>query len=219
MKIAIDGPAGAGKSTVARQLAQELGCAYLDTGAMYRAIAYGAAKRGVDIRDDAQVLGVLPELSVDVKYDPDGQQRTFLNGQNVSEEIRSTKCGWGASVIATIPEVRLYLAEQQRRIAEREDIILDGRDIGSFVLPDADFKFFLTASVDARAERRYRELAERGETCDLDTLRTQIAERDAQDMNREFAPLTHSEGEILVDTSNMTQDQVVRFLANTIHGA
>lgn len=216
MQIAIDGPAGAGKSTVARQLARELGYAYLDTGAMYRALAYGAMQRGIDTASPAQVRSVLSELQVDVAYDGQGVQHTLVNGVDVSEEIRSVQVGLGASAIAAIPEVRLYLVEQQRRIAQRGNIILDGRDIGSFVLPNAERKFFLTASIEARAERRCRDLEQRGEICDMEALRAQISERDAQDMNRSFAPLTHTADEILVDSSNMTQDEVVRFLAEAI---
>lgn len=219
MQIAIDGPAGAGKSTVARAVAKRLGYTYLDTGAMYRALALGVSRLGIEPADRAAVISALPQLTIDVTYDADGQQHTWCSGTDVSAEIRTAQAGSAASAIALIPEVRLHLVEEQRKIAERSNVVMDGRDIGSYVLPNAQFKFFVTASVKARAKRRALELEERGETCDLHALERDIMERDRQDMERDFAPLTHTDGEILVDTSDMTQEQVVEFLLKKIYGA
>lgn len=215
MQIAIDGPAGAGKSTVAKLLAEQLGIMYLDTGAMYRAVALGLKERGADLADRSQIVQLLPQIRVDVRYE-NGAQHTLLNGEDVSDQIRTAQMGQYASSVAVIPEVRHYLVEQQRSIALRDSIILDGRDIGSYVLPDADFKVFLTASPRARAERRLRDLEAQGEKCDLDELEQEIRARDERDMNREFAPLMHTPGEILVDTSDMTQDEVIARLSAII---
>lgn len=216
MQIAIDGPAGAGKSTVAKKLAQDLGLLYLDTGAMYRAIAYGVKKRGCDPADEEAVLGVLGDLCVDVRLDGT-TQRTFLNDEDVSEAIRTPEIGLAASTVAKIPRVRERLVCQQREIASRCDIVMDGRDIASYVLPHADFKIFLTATPRARALRRCGDLG-LSDACDVEKIEQQILKRDEQDMNRKFAPLCHTHGEILIDTSEMTLGEVVSHLESLISG-
>ncbi len=206
--IAIDGPAGSGKSTVAKALAKDYHILYLDTGAMYRACALKALEEGIDPGDEVAVLALMRDVKLDVVYE-NGVQKTLLDGRDVSEEIRKNEVSMASSTVSKHASVRMHLVEKQREIAGRMSCVLDGRDIGTFVLPDADFKFYLTASPDVRAKRRYDELKARGAEVDFEKLKEEIVRRDEQDMNREFAPLKRAEDAVLIDTSDMTADEVV----------
>ncbi len=208
LKIALDGPSGSGKSTIAKRLSKELDILYLDTGAMYRATALKALKLNVDTLDETGVLGFINDLDLNIKYE-NGSQQTYLDGENVSEKIREPQVSMAASNISSLKCVRLKMVEMQRKIAESVSCVLDGRDIGSFVLPNADFKFYITASVDVRAERRFKELKEKGFNVDFNSLKKEIEERDYNDSHREFAPLVKAKDAILIDTSNMNIEQVV----------
>ena len=207
--IAIDGPAGAGKSTIARLTAKKLGYLYVDTGALYRTVGYAAWQRGIDPADADQVAAMLPEITVDLRFDQDGVQQTLLNGENVSAEIRSPEMSRYASQVSAHKAVRDYLLWLQRKLAKEHNVIMDGRDIGTCVLPQAPAKIYLTASVEVRALRRFRELTEKGEACDLEEIKKDIANRDWKDMHREHAPLKQAEDAVVVDSSQMTIDQVV----------
>ncbi len=215
INIAIDGPAGSGKSTIARALAKDYKILYLDTGAMYRACALKVLKSGVDVQNEAAVEDVVRTLSLEIKR-TDGEQITVLDGKDVSEEIRQPEISMAASTVSRYPYVRLKMAERQREIASKESCVLDGRDIGTFVLPAADFKFFLTASPGVRAERRGKELKAKGYEVDLEKLKAEIIARDEQDANREFAPLKQAEDAVLIDTSHMSIDEVLRAIKNKI---
>ncbi len=210
-QIAIDGPAGAGKSTMAKRLARELSFLYVDTGAMYRAMAYFFLTRGIAVEDEASVSVSCSEIHVELAY-TDGVQHVFLNGVDVSDEIRREAVGNAASVISAYPAVREALLMTQRDIAAAHDVIMDGRDIGTLILPDAQLKVYLTASVETRARRRYRELVEKGEAPDLARIERDIEERDDRDMHREIAPLRAAEDAVTVDTSAMDIDGVVATL-------
>lgn len=215
INVAIDGPAGSGKSTIAKALARDYKILYLDTGAMYRACALKALETGTDIKSERAVENLLRALSLEVKYE-DGTQKTILDGKDVSDKIRAPEISMAASTVSRYPFVRLKMAEKQREIASGMSCVLDGRDIGTFVLPSADFKFFLTASPDVRAERRKKELEEKGYTVDFAQLKDEIIARDNQDMNREIAPLKQAEDAILIDTSDMTIDEVLLAIKNKI---
>lgn len=206
--IALDGPSGSGKSTVAKRISQELDILYLDTGAMYRAVALETIKRGVDTFDEAGVSEFIDNIDLEIKY-MDGTQHTFLDGEDVSEKIREPQVSMAASNVSSLKCVRLKMVDMQRKIAARSSCVLDGRDIGSFVLPDAEYKFFITASVEVRADRRYKELSLKGHKVDFDALKAEIEQRDYNDRNRDFAPLVQAEDAILIDTSFMTVSQVV----------
>lgn len=206
--IALDGPSGSGKSTVAKRISQELDILYLDTGAMYRAVALEAIKLGVDTLDEKGVSEFIGDINLEIKYS-EGTQHTFLDGEDVSEKIREPQVSMAASNISSLKCVRLKMVEMQRSIAANSSCVLDGRDIGSFVLPNADYKFFITASVDVRADRRYKELTLKGHKVDFDELKAEIEQRDFNDRNRDFAPLVQAEDAILIDTSFMTVNQVV----------
>ena len=208
MNIAIDGPAGAGKSTIARLAAQNLGFLYVDTGAMYRAIALYLLDAKTDIQDEKKLKNALDHIRINIAYEKD-VQHVFLNLQDVSAEIRSEKVGNMASKTAALPLVREKLLDLQRDIAAKNDVLMDGRDIGTNILPNAELKIYLTASVEVRAERRYKELVEKGETPDLEEVKKGIEQRDYQDMNRDIAPLRQAEDAVLVDSSYMTIDEVV----------
>lgn len=208
MRIALDGPSGSGKSTVAKRLSKELNILYLDTGAMYRATALKALSLGIDTFDIGGVSSFVGNLDLEIKY-IDGTQHTFLDGEDVSEKIREPHVSMAASNISSLKCVRLKMVEMQRKIAASMSCVLDGRDIGSFVLPDADYKFYITASVDVRTERRYAELVAKGHGVDKDLLKKEIEQRDFNDKNRDFAPLVKADDAVLIDTSDMTVDEVV----------
>ena len=208
INIALDGPAGSGKSTVAKILSKELDILYLDTGAMYRACALKAVREGVDPQNRAEVEGIVEKLNVKVEY-IDGSQHTFLDGEDVSDKIRVNEVSMAASHISAHPCVRVKMVEMQREIAKQMSCILDGRDIGSTVLPDAKFKFFLTADSEIRAKRRYNELIEKGQTVDFEKLHAEIIQRDKQDSEREFSPLVCANDAVVIDTSNMSIDEVL----------
>ena len=206
--IAIDGPAGAGKSTIARALARKLGYIYVDTGAMYRAIGLYFMNEGVDAENAAAVLEALAAIQVEIKYEA-GEQQVYLNGKNVSKKIRQEAVGNMASKVATKQAVRDKLLDLQRNLAATQDVVMDGRDIGTFVLPNAELKIYLTASVDTRADRRYKELVEKHMPADLEEIKRDIETRDYQDMHREIAPLTQAEDAYYLDSSALTIDEVV----------
>ncbi len=215
MNIAIDGPAGAGKSTIAKILAARLGILYLDTGAMYRAVGYKAIKSGVSVSDLAAVENMLKNTTVDVKVE-DGVQHVYLDGKDVSGVIRTPEVSRAASDISALPPVRHAMVDLQRIIAAKQDTVLDGRDVGTFVLPNAEHKFFLTASVEERAKRRYKELVGRGENCDFEKIRKDIETRDYNDSHRALAPLKKADDAVEVDTTFMTIEEVADKLATLI---
>lgn len=211
IQIAIDGPAGAGKSTVAKEVAKRLGIHYLDTGAMYRAMAVAVLEQGIDICEHEKVQQALEKIEISVVYTKKGQ-RVLANGVDLTDKIRTPQATKGSSDIAVIPAVRLALVEIQRDVAKRYDIIMDGRDIGTYVLPKAKAKFFITASVQERAKRRYLELKAGGQERPIEQLEAEIAARDKTDSEREFAPLRQAEDAILVDTTHMGIEEVVGFV-------
>ena len=206
--IAIDGPAGAGKSTIAKIVAKELGFIYVDTGAMYRTLALACFRDGIDTADEAAVVAKCESVEVTLGYE-DGTQKVYLNGEDVSTEIRREEIGNLTSAIAVYPGVRKILVALQKDLAAKNDVVMDGRDIGTAVLPNADLKIYLTASVETRAKRRYDELVEKGQTCDLKEIEKDIEDRDYRDMNREVSPLSQADDAVLVDSSDMTIDEVV----------
>ena len=206
--VAIDGPAGAGKSTIAKLVAKEKGYVYVDTGAMYRGLAIHFLENGIEAEEKEKIAEACKDADVTIRYE-DGQQQVYLNGKNITAKLREEAVGNMASKSSAIPEVRAKLLELQRELARREDVIMDGRDIGTCVLPDADVKVFLTASVETRAKRRYDELVEKGVACDLEEIARDIAERDERDSTREIAPLKQAEDAVLVDSSHMTIEEVV----------
>lgn len=215
LKIAIDGPAGAGKSSIAKAVAAELEIVYIDTGAMYRAIGLFMLRRGIDPKNSAAVEAALSETEITIKHDSRGQ-RIFLCGEDVSNEIRTPEVSVAASDVAVIGAVREKLLELQRGLAEKNDVIMDGRDIGTRVLPNADIKIFLTASVEERAARRYRELSEKGTVCDIEEVKRDIMYRDKNDSEREIAPLKEAEDSIRVDTTGLTLKESVEKILETI---
>ena len=206
--VAIDGPAGAGKSTIAKLVAKEKGYIYVDTGAMYRGLAIHFLKKGIDPENKEAVAKACQDAEVTIGHE-NGIQQIYLNGENVTEMLRTEEVGNMASKTSAIPEVREKLLDLQRSLAREKDVIMDGRDIGTNILPDADVKIYLTASVETRAERRYKELKEKGEKCDLAEISRDIRERDERDMTREIAPLKKAEDAVLVDSSDMTIKEVV----------
>lgn len=214
INVAIDGPAGAGKSTIAKAAAKELGFIYVDTGALYRAVAYNAVKNGV-IDDEQGIISMLDDTKVELKY-ADGVQSVYLNGEDVSDFIRTPEISMGASKVSAIPQVRAFLLNLQREIAKTNNVIMDGRDIATVVLPDAEAKIFLFASPECRAERRYKELVEKGENVSFDDVLKDVNQRDYQDSHREIAPLKPSEESIMADTSELTLQESIDLIVNTI---
>lgn len=206
--IAVDGPAGAGKSTIAKQVAKKLGLIYVDTGAMYRAMALFMVSRGIDVENEKEVIENCKKADITIRYE-NGEQVVYLNGENVNGQLRKESVSDAASKVSVIKEVREQLVALQQKLAAFSDCIMDGRDIGTCVLPGADAKIFLTASSAVRAKRRYDELTAKGEKCDLAQIQADIEERDYRDMNRENSPLMQAEDAVLVDSSYMTIEEVV----------
>lgn len=208
IRIALDGPSGSGKSTIAKKLSQKLNILYLDTGAMYRATAIKALSLGIDTLDEKGVSSFIGNIDLKIKY-VDGTQHTVLDGEDVSEKIREPHVSMAASNISSLKCVRLKMVEMQREIASEMSCVLDGRDIGSYVLPNADFKFYITASSDVRADRRYKELTLKGHKVDFNNLKKEIEQRDYNDKTRDFSPLTKAVDAIEIDTSFMSVEQVI----------
>ncbi len=206
--VAIDGPAGAGKSTIAKLVAKEKGYIYVDTGAMYRGLAIHFLDLGIRAEETDKMIEACKDAQITIKYE-NGVQQVYLNGKNITSRLRTEEAGNMASKSSPIPEVRAKLLELQQRLAREQDVVMDGRDIGTCVLPDADVKIYLTASVETRAKRRYDELTEKGTECNLEEIAKDIKERDERDMTREIAPLRQAEDAYLVDSSDMTIEEVV----------
>lgn len=209
MKIAIDGPSGAGKSTVAKAIAARLGIVYVDTGALYRTVGYAALSRGIAPKDAPRVTAMLPELTVDVRYE-DGVQCVYLNGENLGDRIRRPEVSMAASDVSAIGEVRAFLLDTQRDIAARNSVVMDGRDIGTVILPDAEVKIFMVASAEARARRRTLELEQKGMKADYEQVLREMRERDAQDSGRAIAPAVPAADAVHLDNSDMTVEQSVQ---------
>lgn len=216
--IAIDGPAGAGKSTIAKLISREMGYIYVDTGAMYRAMAVYFSKNKVNPEDESAINEAVKNVDIKIEYQ-NGEQQVILNGENVTGLLRTEETGNMASKTSKYKEVRSKLVELQRELAKTTDVVMDGRDIGTTVLPDAFVKIYLTASSDARAKRRYDELMAKGEQCDLSAIKEDIEKRDYQDMHREISPLKQAEDAVLLDTSDMNIEQVVAAMRDIIDNA
>lgn len=214
--IAIDGPSGAGKSTLARRAAAKFGFLYVDTGAIYRTVGLAAHRRGIDGHDETAVAAILPELTIRMGYNEEGEQRMYLNGEDVSAAIRAPEISICASDVSSLPAVRAFLLEMQRRCARESNVIMDGRDIGTVVLPDAELKIYLTASAEARAQRRLKELLQKGTETDFQAVLRDIEYRDYQDTHREIAPLREAEDAVRLDTSELDLDESCELLYRTI---
>lgn len=215
INIAIDGPAGAGKSTIAKRLAKELGYIYVDTGAMYRAMAYYFLKNHISAEDENRIAAACEHVDITIRYQ-DGEQQVILNGENVNGVIRNEEVGNMASSTSVYPVVRKKLVELQQQLAVKENVIMDGRDIGTVVLPNADVKIYLTASSKVRAKRRYDELTAKGGVCDLEQIEQDIIDRDYRDMNRETSPLKQADDAVLLDSSDLDIDGVVEKMKEII---
>ena len=216
--IAIDGPAGAGKSTVSRAAAKALGFIYVDTGALYRAVGVNALRKGIDTKDKPAVAATLSEIRVDLVFE-NGEQKVLLNGENVSAEIRTPPASMAASDVSAVPEVRAFLFDLQRDIAARNNCLMDGRDIGTVVLPDAQVKIFLTASPEERATRRYKELIEKGSNVEYKEVLDDLIQRDYNDSHREIAPLKPAEDGVIVDTTNLNLEESINEITRIIKEA
>ncbi len=216
VSVAIDGPSGAGKSTLARKAAAMLGYLYVDTGAIYRTVALSAVRAGIDPADAQGLVPTLEQLDIRLEYAADGLQHMYLNGEDVSEAIRVHEISQHASTVSAIPQVRAFLLELQRDLARNNNVIMDGRDIGTVVLPDAQVKIFLTASPESRARRRHLELQQRGQDTDFDTVLKDIIKRDEQDTNRPIAPLRQAEDAVLLDTTHLNLEQSLQAILDTI---
>ncbi|MFY9198131.1 MAG: (d)CMP kinase [Acutalibacteraceae bacterium] len=215
INIAIDGPAGAGKSTIAKSLAHSLGYIYVDTGALYRAVGLNALRFGYDTKDEKLVTSTLSKIKVELKF-INGVQKIYLNNEDVSEDIRTPQASMAASNVSAIASVREYLFDLQQNIADKNNCIMDGRDIGTVVLPNAQVKIFLTASVEERANRRYKELMEKNIEIDYNSVLEEMEQRDFQDSNREIAPLKPADDAIIVDTTNKSLPQVINDIKNIV---
>ena len=215
IQIAIDGPSGAGKSTVAKALAQKLGIVYVDTGALYRTIGYAALSRGISTKDAEAMQALLPDIHIDVKYE-DGIQCVYLNGENLRDPIRRPEISMAASDVSAIPAVRAFLLDTQREIARRNSVVMDGRDIGTVILPDADVKIFMVASAEARAVRRTKELEEKGMPASYEDVLREMKERDAQDSGRAIAPAIPAPDAIHLDNSGMSVEESVQAVIDLI---
>lgn len=213
--IAIDGPAGAGKSTIAKRVAKELNFIYVDTGAMYRAMALYFLRNQIEASDETAITAACEKMNVSIVYEA-GEQQIILNGENVNAYIRKEEVGNMASATSVYPSVRQKLLSLQQDLAEKADVIMDGRDIGTCVLPNAPLKIYLTASVETRGKRRYDELTAKGISCDMEEICKDIQERDERDMNREIAPLKQAEDAILIDSSNMTIEEVTETIISYV---
>jgi len=216
IRVAIDGPSGAGKSTLARSVAARLNFLYVDTGAIYRTIGYAVWRKGIDPRDRSAVVAVLPDLEICLTYGTDGLQHMELNGMDVTAEIRLPEVSRYASLVSAYPEVRAYLLEMQRQLARENSVVMDGRDIGTVVLPDAAVKIFLTASPEARAARRWKEYQEKGQQVSYEQVLEDVRQRDYQDTHREAAPLRQAEDAVLLDTSELDFEQSLAAMAAII---
>lgn len=214
--IALDGPSGAGKSTLAKLLAKALGFLYVDTGAIYRTVGLAASRRGIPLEDARAVEAILPQLEIGMSYGDDGLQHMYLNGEDVTEAIRRNEVSRYASQVSAIPAVRTYLLEMQRKLAREHDVIMDGRDIGTVVLPQADLKIFLTATAQDRARRRYEELLERGQQVDREQVLREVMERDERDIHRQTAPLRQAEDAVAVDTTGNSLEESYQLLLEVI---
>ncbi len=215
INIAIDGPAGAGKSTIAKKASKELGYIYVDTGALYRTVGLNALRLGKNTKSEDEVIPTLDNLKVSLRF-VNGEQRVFLGDEDVSEAIRQNEVSMAASNVSAIPKVREFLFDLQRNIAKENNCIMDGRDIGTVVLPDAKIKIYLTASAEARADRRYKELIEKGQDVNYDDILKDIELRDYQDTHREIAPLKKAPDAVLVDTTELNLEESIEFLLKTI---
>ena len=215
INIAIDGPAGAGKSTIAKTASKELGFIYVDTGALYRTVGLNALRLGKDTKSEAEVVPTLQGLDVSLRF-VDGEQRVFLGDEDVSTAIRQNEVSMAASNVSAIPKVREFLFDLQRDIAKNNNCIMDGRDIGTVVLPDAQIKIYLTASAEARADRRYKELVEKGQSVNYDNILKEIELRDYQDTHREIAPLKKADDAVLVDTTKLTLEESIDYMLSVI---
>lgn len=216
ISVAIDGPSGAGKSSISRKAAELFGFIYVDTGALYRTIGLAAFRKGYDTKDKSLILPMLPELDIEMKYNESGEQRMYLDGEDVSRDIRLPEISMCASNVSAMPEVRSFLMDLQRGMAEKYDVIMDGRDIGTVILPNADVKIFLTASLEARAYRRYLQLKEKGMEESIEDVRIDMMKRDEQDTNRAAAPLKAADDAVILDSSDLAIEETLDRVAAII---
>ncbi len=216
INVAIDGPAGAGKSTISRKAAAELGYIYIDTGALYRTVGLNALRKGADLQSDEAIIATITDdLKVELKF-IDGEQRMFLSDEDVSDKIRTPEASMAASRVSAVPKVREFLFDLQKKLARENNCVMDGRDIGTVVLPDADVKIFLTASPEARAERRFKELTEKGMDVKYEDVLADMIKRDYDDSHRAIAPLKQADDAILCDTSNIGLEESIALVIKTI---
>ena len=216
IKIALDGPSGAGKSTVAKALAKELGVVYVDTGALYRTVGYFVRQNNTDPKDPEAVAALLDKIHIEIKY-VDGSQHVYLNGEDLGDKIRTPEMSMYASAVSAIPAVRAFLLDTQRDIARKNSVVMDGRDIGTVILPDAEIKVFMIASAEARAKRRYKELIAKGENVQYETVLAEMIERDNNDKNRDIAPAIPADDAVIMDNSDMSVEENVQAVINLIN--